>query len=239
MVSDEKQNVAASEPDVAGPPPRQWRRFLRDVELFDLITAVATTAIAILTGFYVYYARGQFGAMRDQLASLQKSATEASQRFHNEHRPWVVVSASRLSAEPDTKPGTKAPTITLTFKNSGNTPASQVFCQGEMVMSATEPSEFNQESANKVYIGAGGQLINITQGNVTIEDVDGTVRRQSNVAAYNEGKFKLYFHGKVSYEDRGKNQHWTKVCIYHTYGRGLTEFNACSKGNEIDAEPGW
>jgi hypothetical protein len=108
-----------------------------------------------------------------------------------------------------------------------------------MVMSATEPSEFNQGSPNKLYIGAGGQLINITQGNVTIEDVDSTIRSQSSVPAYNEGKVKLYFHGKVSYEDRAKNQHWTKVCIYHAHGRGLTDFNACSKGNEIDARPGW
>lgn len=238
MASDKEQKVAASE-NGAAIPPGQWKRFLKEVALFDIITAVSTFTIAVLTGAYVYYAREQFGAMRGQLASLQKSATEASQRFHNEHRPWVVVSASRLSAEPDTNPGTKAPTITLTVKNSGNTPASEVFCQGEMVLSATEPSEFNQESANKHYIGAVGQLININQANVTIDDVDGTIRSQSRIAAYNTGKFKLYFHGKVGYEDRAKNQHWTKVCIYHSYGRGLIDFNACSNGNELDTEPGW
>lgn len=236
MVSDEEQKVAAGEPDVASlPPPPTWRRFLKDVDRFDRITAFATTAIALMTAVYAYYARGQFVEMRAQLHSLQDAANVASQRFHNEHRPWVVLSASRLSAEP----GTKAPTITLTFKNSGNTPASQVYWQGEMVMSATEPSDFKPQSADRLYIGAGGQLININQGNVTVEDVADTTRSQSNVAAYNEGKFKLYVHGIVNYEDRAKHQHKTIVCIYHAHGKGSTDFNACSTGNEIDTEPGW
>jgi hypothetical protein len=51
LVSDEEQKVDASETDFAAPlPSGRWRRFLKDVEFFDGITAVATSLIALLTG---------------------------------------------------------------------------------------------------------------------------------------------------------------------------------------------
>jgi hypothetical protein len=91
MASVGEENVAGSETNGASPsspPPRQWERFLRDVEWFDRLTALATFSIAVLTAFYVYYTHQELEAIRTQ--------------FHLDHRPWVVVSKSRLSVEPVT-----------------------------------------------------------------------------------------------------------------------------------------
>jgi hypothetical protein len=234
MVSDEEQKVAASETDIAPPPSRTWRRFLRDVELFDLITALATTSIAILTGVYVHYAHGQLTAMRGELESARKSIANVERAFRLDHRPWVVGSKYVLSAEPDTKSGTKAPTITLWVKNAGNTPATAVVCHGKMVMSKTQPPEFEPKSTTERPIGSG-ELSSYAEP-VTIDDIDDTIRNPFSVAAYKEGKLNLYFQGQIRYKDILGVDHCTKVCMYHVHGRGLTTFYGCSEGNEMDIE---
>jgi len=61
----------------SGPSPLTTR-FLKDIELSDWITAIATVAIAIMTAFYVFYSRGQLAAMNRQLDEMKK-ATVASQ----------------------------------------------------------------------------------------------------------------------------------------------------------------
>jgi len=224
MVSDEEQNVAGSDTDVTPPPSPKLSRFLRDVEWFDAITAAATTSIAILTGFYVHYSREQMNAMRGEVYYMR-------QNFHLT-RPWVIVSGSRLSAEPDAEPGTRAPTIKLWFQNSGNTPAIEAVCQGKIFMSDTQLAEFKPESTTALPIGSG-QLTK-DPGSVTIEAIDDTIRNQSSITEYNAGRLRLYFQGKASFKDSAQHPHWTKVCIYHAHGQRLTEFNACPKGNSMD-----
>jgi hypothetical protein len=150
MASDEEQKVAGSETFVAV-RPSQWRWFLREVELFDLITALATTSIAILTGFYVHYTRGQLAAIRDQLQATRVQLHDVERAFRLDHRPWVIGSDYSLSAEP----GTKAPTIKLWVRNAGNTPATAVVCQGKMVLSNTQPPEFEPKSTTERPIGSG------------------------------------------------------------------------------------
>lgn len=154
-------------------------RFLRDVELFDLITAVATSSIAILTGFYVYFSHGQLTAIREQLQAnrdavqaVRAQVQDFERSMRLDHRAWVIGYKPSLSAEPYTKRGTEAPTIKLWVKNSGSTPATAVVCQGKMVMSNKQPPEFEPKSTTERPIGAG-QLSSFAE-EVTIYDIDDT-----------------------------------------------------------------
>lgn len=49
------------------------KRFLRDIEISDWITAVATAAIAAMTYFYTSYAREQMKIMRETLTEMRNS----------------------------------------------------------------------------------------------------------------------------------------------------------------------
>jgi hypothetical protein len=91
-----------------------------------------------------------------------------------------------------------------------------------MVMSDTQPPEFESKSTIERHIGSG-QLSAFAEP-VTIYDIDGTIRNQSSVAALNEGKLKLYFQGQIHYKGIIGKGHCTKVCMYHVHGRGLTTF---------------
>jgi hypothetical protein len=69
------------------------------------VTAVATVAIAVLTGFYVHYSRAQWSVIRDQLPELQKSTKaaqdaakyaqdalrQAREQFRQDERPYVWI----------------------------------------------------------------------------------------------------------------------------------------------------
>lgn len=73
-------------------PTQQSRRLLRDLEWSGVITAVATLAIAILTGFYVHYAREQWQtanrqlvAMQGQLEQMKGSSTQADRLIGETH----------------------------------------------------------------------------------------------------------------------------------------------------------
>jgi hypothetical protein len=171
-------------------------------------------------------------ALRGELQGTRQQIADVDRAFRLDHRPWVIGAKYKLSAEPDTKPSTTVPTRTLLVRNAGSTPATAVVCLGKMVMSKTQPPEFEPKSATERQIGAG--QLSSSEEPVTIYDIDDAIRNPSSVAAYNEGKLNLYFQGQIRYKDVIGVHHSTKVCMYHVHGRELNTFYGCPHGNEMD-----
>lgn len=85
------------------PSAPQWNRLIRDLEWSDWITAGATVTIAILTGFYVHYAREQWqtanrqlDAMRGQLKQMEGSSAQTDRLIGETHD---LASAAKRQAE--------------------------------------------------------------------------------------------------------------------------------------------
>jgi hypothetical protein len=68
--------------------------------------------------------------------------------------------------------------------------------------------------------------------------VNKTVRidKPGMAAAYKDNKVRVYFTGRINYNDVFGRPHWTTFCAYHTYGQDLKLFNVCPTGNEMDLE---
>jgi hypothetical protein len=89
------------------------------------VTAVATVAIAVLTGFYVHYSRAQWKAMRDQLPELRRSADAANASIRTSQQSYVTVGRQDGTVaeivwpkNPEGKAG-----IVVYFRNNGHLPA--------------------------------------------------------------------------------------------------------------------
>jgi hypothetical protein len=115
------------------------------------VTAIATVAIAVLTGFYVHYSRAQWRVMRDQLPLLKQSAdsakssadaatsaaTTATESLVLAERPWVKINHRIVS--PLTfnvaRGSSSVATITLenTIENVGQSVAVNVFTWEELI----------------------------------------------------------------------------------------------------------
>jgi hypothetical protein len=144
-----------------------WRAFTAVINWLDkndgAVTAIATIAIAVLTAYYVHYARGQWNVMQGQLGEmirqypqLQKSAdaaTKANLAAHDaltrSNRPWLGVESVRIIAPISFMKAGSGKDITyfvngsleITIKNFGTSPALSV----NEAIEAYDPTYFTKE----------------------------------------------------------------------------------------------
>jgi hypothetical protein len=144
-----------------------------------------------------------------------------------DQRPWVYLPKYVLLNEPEED---KEITITIGIFNSGKTPAIDVSPRYQVFVGNTEPPETDFTKVNQDE--SHGLL---PPGDTEISFKTAPLKVFGNfLSAYNSRVSYLYVHARIDYRDVFGVSHWTSLCIFHTHGRPLNEFDYCKSGNEAD-----
>lgn len=145
-----------------------------------------------------------------------------------EQRAWIGVSEWALDREPEDG---STITIRAILSNTGATPATNVITKSRLhVWDRPIFDEWDSVKADQ----SGSTILPDASGH----GVNKTVRidKPGMAAAYKDNKVRVYFTGRINYNDVFGRPHWTTFCAYHTYGQDLKLFNVCPTGNEMDLE---
>jgi hypothetical protein len=188
------------------------------------ITAVCTIAIAIITGFYTHYAA-------KQAAQMEKAINIASDTAIRQLRAYVMV--NRVGIE--SVISNSRPTVTVEFKNSGQTPAYDVLGWvsiglAKFPLTYSIPGEINFpaiKGSKDVITNGGTTLLPATmEHTLTSEEVE----------QLNTGSHAIYFIGKISYKDAFGIERFTKFKFFCNKipGGSLSHASIYTDGNEAD-----
>ena len=193
------------------------------------IQAISTIAIVFITAFYTYYARQQVKETGRAIA-----LTDASIKL--DQRAWIGVTS--VSGKPEVG---KQLTITVTFKNTGKTPA-----KNTNIAAVVEPARQNKAPdftiENRVRRESRGLVT--PQGetfSILVIANEYSPSGELNDAALKditEGKLRIYAHGIVEYDDVFRTHHWVTYCFYLNpsgkTGKGYSGYSACKEHNDTD-----
>ena len=166
------------------------------------ITAICTGFIVIITGFYTYYAS-------EQAAQMEKTVRIASDTSIRQLRAYVIVDRVGINGVITNS----QPTVTVEFKNSGQTPAYDVtswisigLSKFPLTYSIPEEINFPTMKGSKDIITSGGKvLLPATMSSpLTIEEID----------QLNTGTHAIYFIGKIIYKDAFGIERFTKFKFF-------------------------
>jgi hypothetical protein len=218
------------------------------------IEAVCAVMLVLITGTYTYYTRGQLRLTREAVRqskadnaaaiaaqqklaqdsliksqeNFDKSASDARDAFRDDQRAWV--GPISITA-PEVKAGSPIPTIGIVIKNSGKTPAlrfasnitMRVFRKNEpfrpIFTSPTGPPSIDVVQPNM------GMLLNTGAAKTPLTDTD--------ITAFHNREFFIYFFGKLTYVDAFKRIHHTTFCVFYDPVT-LKEMQSCNAYNTAD-----
>lgn len=165
-------------------------------------------------------------ARQSSETNSQKALDASIQASRLDERPWIVGNGLSLSSEPEEG---KMPTVTITLRNTGKTPALNMF-------PASHPSiSDNCLPWNETKLPAPKSIGILAPGQTGLSfATDPLTYMKLPIDAYNAGINKYCVRAKVLYTDADKIQHWSTICMSHTHGRPLDQFDYCVEGNDVD-----
>jgi hypothetical protein len=145
---------------------------------------------------------------------------------HLDERPWIVGDGFAMSSEPQEG---QMPTVKITMRNTGKTPALDLIPHSQASIwdhcaSLDESKILPPKSIGVLAPGQTGMSFK----------ADSLPYIEKSVNEYNAGLSRYCVRAKIHYTDVNGTEHWTTLCIYHTHGRPLAEFDYCSEGNDLD-----
>jgi hypothetical protein len=163
MATPGKGIAAAVHGGVEGSPPKQlcrWARFhrrLKEAGLHDLVTLLATVAIAVAGGVYTHYARKQWCAMQES-NRINRAALESVQRAFVSLVGWDA----KVMTEPSDSSKMAGITFYASWKNSGATPGTKATdWDNAVTIQSTLPKDFpfpdhDLSTGEEMAAGTGG-----------------------------------------------------------------------------------
>jgi hypothetical protein len=146
-----------------------------------------------------------------------------------QERAWLTASSLKLSEEPALNKGF---TVTIGVSNTGRTPALDVSNECRLSVWNVDPSPANFNALKPVSKG----ILAPGNNSVSFTCVPATLTTSTQIDAYTSKAIRIYVEAMIRYTDTFKRVHWTKVCVYHTFGMPLDTFPYCERGNEIDQD---
>lgn len=209
-----------------------------------LVTGVATVAVAFLTYYVAHYTAEQ-GSITDRQLGEMKTASKQTGEIISLSRDSEYRSLRAYVGLPISKPGdlpfTTVKTMQVgrkivvwsTMENYGQTPAYNV--RASMAVKVADNS-----------ISNGLPFLNEGTGHpyppFTIWPHDLIYPSKESVLEFTndqqqgmvDGRYLIFFFGRIEYEDTFKINHWTNFCIY--FGRRSEEGTACPINNDTDRD---
>jgi len=168
-------------------------------------------------------------ALTSTLSQSKTALDTTIKASHLDQRPWVVISRFLLSSEPAVNTEIK---ISFWFANTGKTPAIGVVQQSALLVALYRPPMTKfvlpQIVPSRSILAPGTTNL---RGDTTPSQIP-----EPHLGKYLKKSEALYFHAILRYKDVFHTDHWTTVCVIHTYGQLLDEFTSCEEGNEMDSD---
>jgi hypothetical protein len=168
-------------------------------------------------------------ASESSIATIQKTAKDALdasiEAARLDERPWVVIQSFSLTNEPEEG---KMPTARIWVKNTGKTPALDMLpTTTTFIGPYALPLGGTIEPRKSMGLLSPGPSDMSFAASVVPFD-------KKPIDDYNRKISFYYVRAMITYVDVNKVSHWTVVCIYHTHGEPLTEYQYCPEGNDVD-----
>jgi len=175
-----------------------WRRW-KAMTIGNKFIVVATVVIAIANSVYAAVGIWQLRVLSDQLALMR-----------TDQRAWMGIPTLEVVGKVEA--GTPL-VIRLVFHNSGKTPAAHV-----AAVAIGDPKPFNAPPDIAYREGEVMRGIGFASPNSGFDSfVSPTQGKALTEAAFNgiaSGKYRIYVHGRVDYEDIFRRKHWMTFCYY-------------------------
>lgn len=160
-----------------------------------------------------------------------QSVAEVRANFQRDQRPWVFITTTTLSSEPEEG---KEITVRIAVLNTGKSPAMNLSNQIIPMIGDGDPPmlllQAPTTAVSRIVIQPG-----LGPTEVFFTSPPWVIPKES-IGAYIKKTSMLYVEAKVFYSDIFGKQHWTTFCAFHQHGLPLTEWRFCSRGNEVDTE---
>lgn len=160
----------------------------------------------------------------------EQGMADSRKGAESELRAYVYPSAYRLDREPSSE--LREFTVRVRLINQGRTVARHAHAYAALSVRSAEPSKSERETLRHSISPDVPMVPNVPLvGTVFLYSTQLT---PEIVAAYRTGTLRLYFWGRVVYEDIFGSKHWTEFCLYRIGGMDLDNFTMCSEGNDSD-----
>ena len=195
------------------------------------IAALATVVIAVLTAFYVHYARQQWVTMNASVEEARRAndiagaaSRQAVETVSVENRAWLGERALDLI---ELAPGKKAQ-MRAVFINSGRSAATDVHWTIRC-LARDNPSP---EAPTLGAIRPSAEQAVVPNSELTLTCDSPVEMRPEDLRSIADGKLQLVFAGHVAYTDRFRQLHNTWFCGFYRPEKGA--FGTCRTGNHAD-----
>jgi hypothetical protein len=185
----------------------------------------AECVIAGATCVYAFFACAQWYELRSTVAETAKS-------LRLDQRAWIGVEKIDPKAPPVVG---KPASISVTFKNTGKTPARNIVSVAVVDPVTTGKPDFSYTEKH-LQLGtmqpSGEAFIKVTatQSRSTGKDAPLT---EPLLEALKSGSIRLYVHGEITYEDIFRRPHLMTFC-YFLLEPELNSYAACPEHNDTD-----
>jgi hypothetical protein len=196
----------------------------------ELTASLTTVTIAGLTFVYVHYSGRQWQAAQEanRIARIANGITQ--ENVANADRPWVGLSAAALT---NFNVG-QQPTLSLTFLNSGKTPALNFYSTVDLRLVLGSPPSRTPPTGSLTWpimeptttASRSAVFPNTTIGSTNIS---GWALDNVQFENIKSGHTWLVFKARLRYEDTNKRAHETDVCAF--YDPSINVFHTCAQGN--------
>jgi len=173
----------------------------------------------------------QADAAKKSTENGTQSLQATIESFHLDQRPWVIPFQFQLAAELENGKDSK---VTIWVENTGKTPALDMIPVSSVSLWDFEPPE--PDLSKVIPIVSRGILAPGFRNFSFDTEGDHFKPKLVDIAAYQDGRKRIYIHGMIRYRDSFNLQRWTKFCIWHKYGSPLDNFSYCEHGNDVDHE---
>lgn len=184
--------------------------------------------VFVAVAVYSFFAYQQWQAMSGQLREMRKS-TEAT---HLDQRAWVAAAVTSSGFEVG-----KEFVATITVRNTGKTFAKdvRVFCRSDAIARGETQPDFAKYDDTGVarpentsaLLAPGMELI------FTLGDKDGARKLTAeHLALLKSGEHIVWVHGKITYKDVFKCDHWTTFCV--KLNPSTLQFASCEAYDDAD-----
>lgn len=221
----------------------QWRYSVWSFEQQDASSTAAAASAAAQTDRLIAAANrsassgeASVGAAREGIASaLQQSKVglEASRTgLRQEQRAWIYLRDVEVLAEPLADGLPHAVGVRTHIVNAGKSPAQHLTTRAALTLIA-EGAATSRDAARWQRPSAPTVVFPNQDGMFHNYEVEFT---SAQIVAYRARAVALTVESVTCFEDAFGRPHWTRTCVQHLHGRGLSDFRSCNTGNEADTD---
>ncbi len=175
-----------------------------------------TIAIAVITGYYAYYAR-------EQVAQMKEAVNITNEQFKLGQRAWIGITKI------DGGPVIGKPTvIDIGLQNTGRTPAINTYSIAYAdIIGLNDTPDFSKEMARK-----GGPVVPNQVCRLMPKANNGTPLDVIDLMKLRDGTKRLFIHGIFKYDDIFGYHHWITFCYF--INSDMITYTTYKEHNEID-----